>query len=59
VALATAMGQQLARRLLGGASVQIDMPISSIKPFALHPLWPLAVKSAVLFGRMRDYLQIS
>jgi glycine/D-amino acid oxidase-like deaminating enzyme len=58
VALATAMGQQLARRLLGGASAQIDMPIIPMKPMPFHPLWPVAVKSAVLFGRIRDALGV-
>jgi hypothetical protein len=56
VALATAMGQQLARRLAGGSTAEIDMPISGIKPVALHAFWPLAVKGAVLAGRGRDRL---
>src|SRR5712692_11120847 len=32
VALATAMGQQLARRLTGGEAAEIDMPITTLKP---------------------------
>jgi glycine/D-amino acid oxidase-like deaminating enzyme len=56
VALATAMGQQLARRLIGGETAEIDMPITSIKPIRFHALWPLAVKSVVLYGRIRDLL---
>ncbi|BAM90842.1 hypothetical protein S58_48630 [Bradyrhizobium oligotrophicum S58] len=54
VALSTAMGAQLARRLIGGASAQIDMPITGIKPIPLHALWPVAVTSAVIAGRVRD-----
>jgi glycine/D-amino acid oxidase-like deaminating enzyme len=56
VALATAMGAQLAKRLIGGEEAQIDMPITGLKPIRLHALWPVAVKSVVLTGRIRDRL---
>ena len=56
VALSTAIGAQLARRLMGGQAAEIDMPISRIKPIALHAFWPLAVRGAVLAGRVRDRL---
>lgn len=56
VALATAMGQQLAQRLIGGEAAEIDMPITSLRPIRLHALWPVAVKSVVLYGRIRDRL---
>ena len=35
VALATAMGQQLARRLLGGETTEIDMPVTPVKPIVM------------------------
>jgi glycine/D-amino acid oxidase-like deaminating enzyme len=56
VALATAMGKQLARRLLEGERAEVDMPITTPKPIRFHALWPLAVKSVVLYGRIRDRL---
>jgi glycine/D-amino acid oxidase-like deaminating enzyme len=56
VALSTAMGQQLARRLVGGSTAEFDMPISGIKPIAMHAFWPLGVTAAVLTGRVRDRL---
>jgi glycine/D-amino acid oxidase-like deaminating enzyme len=56
VALATAMGQQLAKRLIGGETAEIDMPITSLRPIRFHALWPVAVKSVVLYGRIRDRL---
>ena len=56
VALATAMGQQLARRLIQGEAAEIDMPISTLKPIRFHALWPVAVRSIVLYGRIRDRL---
>jgi glycine/D-amino acid oxidase-like deaminating enzyme len=58
VALSTAMGPQLARRLIGGAKVELDMPITGIKPMRLHALWPVAVTATVLTGRVRDRLGI-
>ncbi len=56
VALATAMGAQLARRLIGGAHTEIDMPITAIKPIPLHAFWPVGVTSGVIAGRVRDRL---
>jgi glycine/D-amino acid oxidase-like deaminating enzyme len=56
VALATAMGQQLARRLTGGKTTAIDMPVTAIRPIRFHAAWPVAVRSAVLVGRLRDRL---
>jgi glycine/D-amino acid oxidase-like deaminating enzyme len=56
VALATAMGKQLARRLSGGEAAQIDMPVTTQKPIRFHALWPVAVRSVVLYGRIRDRL---
>jgi glycine/D-amino acid oxidase-like deaminating enzyme len=56
VALATAMGAQLAKRLIGGEKAEIDMPITGLNPIRFHAFWPVAVKSVVLTGRIRDRL---
>jgi glycine/D-amino acid oxidase-like deaminating enzyme len=56
VALATAMGQQLARRLIEGERGEIDMPITTMMPMRFHAWWPVAVKSVVAYGRIRDRL---
>ncbi len=56
VALSTAMGAQLARRLIGGNKAKIDMPVTGIKPIAMHAFWPIGVTAAVLAGRVRDRL---
>jgi glycine/D-amino acid oxidase-like deaminating enzyme len=58
VALASAMGQQLARRLVGGEAAEVDMPITSQKPIRFHAFWPVAVRSVVLYGRIRDRLGV-
>lgn len=58
VALSTAMGAQLARRLMGGKSVDIDMPITDIRTIPFHAFWRTAVTARVAYGRMRDYLGV-
>lgn len=32
------------------------MPVTGIKPMALHAFWPVGVTAAVLAGRVRDRL---
>lgn len=58
VALSTAMGPQLARRLTGGPNAELDMPVTGIKPIPMHAFWPVAVTGAVISGRVRDRLGI-
>jgi glycine/D-amino acid oxidase-like deaminating enzyme len=56
VALGTALAQQLARRLIHGEAFALDLPIVAPKPIRFHGLWPLAVRSVVLHGRLMDRL---
>ena len=58
VAMATAMGPQLAKRTLGGGQADIDMPITDLKEIPFHALWKTAVHARVLYGRVRDYLHV-
>ena len=58
VAMATAMGPQLAKRTLGDAAISIDMPITTLKHIPFHALWKSAVTARVLYGRIRDYLHV-
>jgi glycine/D-amino acid oxidase-like deaminating enzyme len=54
VAMATAMGGVIARRI-GGESVEtLDMPITDLKPIPFHALWPLAVQGRMTWGRLCD-----
>ncbi len=55
VALGTAMGVLLARRI-AQPEAAFDMPITALKPIALHGLWPLAVQGMILSARLRDFL---
>jgi len=52
------MGAQLARRLIGGAKAEIDMPVTGIKPMPMHAFWRVGVTAAVLTGRVRDKLGV-
>ncbi|WP_426959556.1 NAD(P)/FAD-dependent oxidoreductase [Muricoccus radiodurans] len=56
VAMASAMGAQLARRLQGGPDTPIDMPITGITPIRFHRFWPVGVTARILYGRARDAL---
>ena len=55
VAMATAMGGQIARRLRGDG---IDMPITDLRPIPFHGLWRSAVAARVLYGQIRDRLGV-
>lgn len=56
VAMATAMGGQIARRLLGEPAASLDMPVTSIRPIPFHGFWRLAVTAKLWEGRIRDRL---
>ena len=57
VAMATAMGRALADRM-ANPSAAFDMPLTPIVPIPMHAFWPVAVKAAILSGRVRDFLGI-
>jgi glycine/D-amino acid oxidase-like deaminating enzyme len=56
VAMSTAMGAELARRLIGGRAVEIALPITGIREIPLHGLWKSAVQARAVYGRIRDFL---
>jgi hypothetical protein len=56
VAMSTAMGPELARRVVGGRREEIAMPITGIREIPLHGLWKSAVQARVAYGRARDFL---
>jgi glycine/D-amino acid oxidase-like deaminating enzyme len=53
VAMSTAMGPELARRVIGE---EIALPVTRIRQIPLHGLWKSAVQARVTYGRIRDYL---
>jgi glycine/D-amino acid oxidase-like deaminating enzyme len=56
VAMATAMGGEIARRIQGTAPEELDMPMRPLRPIRLHRLWPLAVNARIAYGRLRTAL---
>ncbi len=56
VAMSSTMGPELARRVMGGKTTQIDMPITTIKEMPFHALWRSGVAARVAYGRIRDML---
>ena len=58
VAMATAMGGEIARRVAGTPIDELDMPVSPIRPIPFHALWPLAASARITYGRIRASLGV-
>lgn len=56
VAMSSAMGPELAKRIVGGQASDIAMPITTMKEIPFHRLWRSAVTARVVYGRLRDRL---
>lgn len=56
VAMATATGALLSRRVLGAKDEEIDLPITDIRAMPFHRLWRSAVTARMVYGRFRDLL---
>ncbi len=56
VAMASAMGSEIARRVVGGSQAEIDMPITTLREIPFHGLWRMGVALRILYGRIRDRL---
>jgi glycine/D-amino acid oxidase-like deaminating enzyme len=56
VALSTAMGSELAKRVMREPPEALSMPMTPIKPIPMHGLWRVGVKARVMEGRIRDRL---
>jgi glycine/D-amino acid oxidase-like deaminating enzyme len=58
VAMSSRMGPELARRLIGGDKAQFDMPVTTIKTIPFHALWRQAVLARMVYGRIKDSLEL-
>jgi glycine/D-amino acid oxidase-like deaminating enzyme len=56
VAMATAMGTEIAERFLGAAPEALSMPITDLREIPFHGLWRTALSARVAYGRIRDSL---
>jgi glycine/D-amino acid oxidase-like deaminating enzyme len=58
VAMATAMGVQLSRRIAEGPDAVLDMPVSPLRTIPLHAFWRAGVAARIVYGRLRDAVGI-
>jgi glycine/D-amino acid oxidase-like deaminating enzyme len=59
VAMATAMGAEIARRITGTPAADLDMPVkSALEPIRLHRFWPIGVKARIAYGRFMMALRM-
>ncbi len=56
VAMATAMGGEVAKRVMGAGEDALAMPITGMKAIPLHGLWRSAVAARVAYGRLRAWV---
>lgn len=57
VAMATVLGQEMARMLiatLSGATAEPIFPITPIRPIAFQPFWPMGVAPSLALAKMRQ-----
>lgn len=58
VAMATAMGRELARWTVGEPLDALDLPATRLKPFPFHRFWPLGACLRLAYGRLRYALAV-
>jgi glycine/D-amino acid oxidase-like deaminating enzyme len=56
IAMATALGGELARAALGAPAGDLNMPVTTIREMPFHRLWRAGVTAGMAYGRMRDFL---
>ena len=54
VAVATAIGEQLAKRLID-AACSLDLPVVPVKQIPLQPFWRIGAVPAIWWNQMLDY----
>ncbi|MGP0087590.1 MAG: NAD(P)/FAD-dependent oxidoreductase [Steroidobacteraceae bacterium] len=55
VAMASAMGAELAARIVEPAH-ELPLPVTALKPIALHGFWRITVPAAIQLARIADFL---
>ncbi len=58
IAMGTAMGAEIARRITGTPAAELDMPVSPIRPIPFHRFWRVGAAARIAYGRARNALQI-
>lgn len=58
VAMATAMGSVIARRIAGEPASDLPLPVTGIEPYPFRSFARLGVEARLIYGRVRDRLGI-
>jgi glycine/D-amino acid oxidase-like deaminating enzyme len=58
VAMATAMGGEIARRVAGTPAANLDMPVTDLRAIPFHAIWRTAAAARIAYGRVRDALNL-
>ncbi len=58
IAMGTAMGAEIARRITGTPADELDMPVSPIRPIPFHRFWRIGAAARIAYGRARNALQV-
>jgi len=58
IAMATAMGGEIARRITGTPAADLDMPVLPIRPIPFHGFWRLGAAARIAYGRARNALRV-
>lgn len=56
VAMATAMGGEIARRLTGTPVDELNMPLTDLTEIPFHGLWKVGAAARIAYGQLRDAL---
>ena len=56
VAMATAMGREVAARILGAGDGALNMPVTTMNAIPFHALWRTGVAARIAYGRIQEWL---
>jgi glycine/D-amino acid oxidase-like deaminating enzyme len=56
VAMATAVGRMLARRMAGAPAEALDLPVTPVRPMPLHGFWRIGVAAEMAWSAMKERL---
>lgn len=58
VAMATAMGKQIAERIGGKPASELALPVTDITAIPFHMFWPVGAAVRIAYGRIKDALKL-
>ena len=58
IAMATAMGAEIARRISGTPAAELDLPVTPIRPIPFHAFWRVGATARIAYGRARNALRL-